>query len=142
MKTKNAPVKTKSAKKETVKAENKEANFKPQNIVILTGNIGKDPVVQTTKNGKKKAFFPLATNTYYIDKTSGERKSNTLWHSLVAWGSLAEKIETSIKNGDRICVTGRINTREYADKAGIKKTFTEIVMRSLDIVQTKMPVVQ
>jgi single-strand DNA-binding protein len=137
MKTKNVAVKEKAVKSITddaskTKSENK---FRPKNIVILTGNLGKDPQVQELKSGRKKAFFTMATNSVFTNKNSG--KEEVLWHSLVAWGKLAEKVEASIKSGDRVSVTGRIHNRSYTDKNGVNKIFTEIVLRSLDIVRKK-----
>ncbi len=137
MKTKNSPAKEKTTKvKSEVKSENKENSFKSMNQIILTGNLGSDPGVIETKNGKKKAFFTLATNNFYYGK-DGDQKKEPLWHSLVAWGKLAEKIETSLKMGDKVSVTGRINNRSYTDRNGVNKVFTEIILRSLDVLKQK-----
>lgn len=153
MKTKNAPAREKSAKKAAVttvaknepiimasesemavNTEKKGSGFKPMNMVILTGNLGVDPTVQETKSGRKKAYFTMATNNTYTNK-AGAQIEETMWHSLVAWGKLAEKIEGAIKKGDKISVTGRIHNRSYTDSNGASRLFTEIVLRSLEIIQ-------
>jgi single-strand DNA-binding protein len=144
MTTKNATVKEKSVKANSKQKlannpeEKKEQNFKPKNSVMLTGNIGNQPTIRDTKSGGKRAFFTMATNSRHWK--AGEEVIETLWHSLVAWGTLAEKVEAAVNEGDRISVTGRINNRRYTDANGVSKMFTEIVLQSLDVLHSKQSV--
>jgi single-strand DNA-binding protein len=131
MKTKNQPVKENKAttKMQTEKSEQKT----PRNLVILTGHLGKDPQVDEFEGGRKKAYFTMATNIPFTTNT-GVEMQETHWHSLVAWGKLAEKVGTFLRKGDKVNITGRLNYREYTDRSGVKKNFTEIIMNSLQII--------
>lgn len=104
----------------------------PRNLVVLTGHLGKDPQVDEFDGGRKKAYFTMATNIPFTTN-KGVEMEETHWHSLVAWGKLAEQVGQYLRKGDKVNIRGRINYREYTDKAGIKKNFTEIVMNSLQI---------
>lgn len=96
------------------------------NKVILVGNVGKDPEVRHLEGGAMVARFPLATNETYTDK-SGQRITQTEWHTIVAWRGLAETVEKYVKTGKLLFVEGRIRTNTYQDKeTGAKKYFTEI----------------
>ncbi len=96
------------------------------NKVILVGNVGKDPEVRHLEGGGMVARFPLATNETYTDK-SGQRITQTEWHTIVAWRGLAETVEKYVKTGKLLFVEGRIRTNTYQDKeTGVKKYFTEI----------------
>jgi single-strand DNA-binding protein len=66
------------------------------NKVILIGNITRDPAIKTTETGKKIAMFTIATNRYYKD-ANGENKSEAEFHNCVAWGTLAERVESFVK---------------------------------------------
>lgn len=96
------------------------------NKVILVGNLGKDPEIRTLESGRKVANFSLATTETYKDK-NGERVDQTEWHNIVFWGPVAEVIERYLKKGNQIYVEGKIRTRSYDDKDGIKKYITEIL---------------
>jgi single-strand DNA-binding protein len=96
------------------------------NKVILIGNLGRDPEVQSFENGVKKAFFSIATTEVYKGK-DGEKTSHTEWHNIVLWRGLAEVAERFLKKGMTIYVEGRIRRREYDDKDGQKKFVFEIL---------------
>lgn len=118
--------------------EENESTKTPNNLVTLTGHLGNDPVVNEFDNGKKKAFFTMATAFNFKNK-EGEKINQTDWHSLVAWGKLAETVQTFLHKGDKVSVTGRINYHNYTDKAGVKKIFTEIIMSTLKVIPTNQP---
>lgn len=95
------------------------------NKVILVGNLGKDPEIRSLENGVSVAKFPLATSESYKNR-NGERVETTEWHNIVMWRGLAEIAEKYLKKGSRVYIEGKIRTRSYDDKDGIKKYITEI----------------
>lgn len=96
------------------------------NRVILVGNLGKDPEIRTLENGAKVAKFSIATNENYKDK-SGEWQKQTEWHDVVAWRSLAERAETSLKKGAAVYLEGKLSTRTWQDQNGNNRRTTEVV---------------
>ena len=109
-------------------------NFKVMNSlknrVTLIGNLGQDPDVKTTENGKKVTHFTLATNEVYKN-ADGQKINETTWHNIVAWNGLAETAGKFLKKGREVAVEGRIVYRTYEDKKGITKNSTEIVLNDL-----------
>ncbi len=104
------------------------------NKAVLLGNLGKDPEIHRLESGVVKASFSLATTDSYKDK-NGERVKTTEWHNVIFWRGLAEVAEKYLKKGARIYVEGKITTREYEDKDGVKRKVTEIIgseMKMLD----------
>ena len=97
------------------------------NKVILVGRLGKDPDVRHLENGAVVANFTMATSESYKDRTSGERKEITDWHNVVVWRGLAEVAERFLHKGDMIYVEGKLKTRSYDDKDGVKKYITEVL---------------
>ncbi len=95
------------------------------NKVILVGNVGKDPEVRHLDTGIAVANFPLATSETYTAK-NGERVTTTEWHNIVLWRGLAEVAEKYVKKGRQLYIEGRIRSRSYDDKDGIKRYVTEI----------------
>lgn len=104
------------------------------NKVQLSGNLGNNPEIKTFENGNKVARFSIATNEGYTSK-NGERVNNTQWHTVVAWGKVAERAETELKKGSFVSLEGRIMNRNYTDKNGQKKYITEIVANDFVINQ-------
>ncbi len=100
------------------------------NKVILVGNLGADPQIKYTPQGTALVNFSLATTERYTNK-SGERESRTEWHRIVAWGRLAEICNEYLKKGKQVYIEGRIQTRQWDDKDGNKKTSTEIVATNM-----------
>src|SRR5450755_3631296 len=96
------------------------------NKVILVGRLGRDPETRYTGGGQAVANFSLATDESYKDK-SGERQKRTEWHKIVVWGKQAEIAQQYLKKGSLIFVEGRIQSREWQDKEGQKRTSFEIV---------------
>ncbi len=101
-----------------------------RNKVQLIGNLGNDPEIIEYELGKKLARFSIATNESYKNK-SGEWETNTEWHNIVAWGKLAERIESKIKRGNEVAIEGKLTNRSYDDKEGNKRYITEIVCNEL-----------
>ncbi|HOI48242.1 MAG TPA: single-stranded DNA-binding protein [Prolixibacteraceae bacterium] len=95
------------------------------NKVILIGNVGRDPEIRHLDAGVAVANFPLATSETYTAK-NGERVTTTEWHNVVLWRGLAEVAEKYVKKGRQLYIEGRIRTRSYDDKDGVKKYVTEI----------------
>lgn len=90
------------------------------NITIQTGNVGRDPEVHVTPNGKKVANFSLANTR----PSAGQKVTD--WHSIVCWEKLADVVESYVKKGDRLLVRGRIQYRKFTDKDGNERQVTEI----------------
>ncbi|NMM47082.1 single-stranded DNA-binding protein [Marinigracilibium pacificum] len=107
------------------------------NKVILVGNLGKDPEVRHLESGRAVANFPLATSEVYKDRRTNERVTNTEWHNVVLWSPLAEIAERFLKKGSQVYIEGKITTRSYDDKEGIKRYITEIVGRELTLLGTR-----
>lgn len=103
------------------------------NKVILLGNLGKDPDIQTLESGVKVARFPLATNEYFKGK-DGEMTERTEWHQVVLWRNRAELAEKYLTKGSQVYVEGRLQTRQWEDKEGNKRYTTEIVCDVLNFV--------
>ena len=100
---------------------------KINNNIILIGNLGQDPEVNETNNGKKVARLSLATNYKYRNK-SNEMTTSTQWHRLVAWGTSAEYAEKYLRKGGMIGVLGKLTYRQYTAADGTKRDVTEILV--------------
>jgi len=97
------------------------------NKVILVGNLGADPVVRHTQDGKPIVNLSIATSESWRDKASGERKERTEWHNITLWGKLAEIAGEYLKKGSQVYVEGQLRTRKYQDKeTGKDRYSTEI----------------
>lgn len=97
-----------------------------KNKVQLIGNLGANPEIKTMEDGKKLARMSVATNESYRN-TKGEKVTDTNWHQVVAWGKTAAIVEKYLKKGSEIALEGKLVTRQYVDKDGIKKYITEII---------------
>ena len=95
------------------------------------GHVGKNPEIKTIDSGKKVAKFTFATSEKYKD-AQGELCSHTEWHSIVMWDKLAELCEKYVKKGSELILGGKISYRDYTDKEGAKKYFTEIICNEID----------
>ncbi|MCY2685630.1 single-stranded DNA-binding protein [Salinimicrobium sp. TH3] len=97
-----------------------------RNKVQLIGHVGNAPEILTMESGKKLAKFSIATNETYKNN-KGEKITDTQWHNVVAWGKTAELIENYVPKGKEIGVEGKLTSRSYEDKDGVKKYITEVV---------------
>jgi single-strand DNA-binding protein len=95
------------------------------NKVILVGNLGRDPEVRYTREGTAVANLNVATTETWNDG-SGQRQERTEWHKVVAWGKLAEIAKEYLGKGKQVYIEGRLQTRSWEDKEGVKRYTTEI----------------
>ncbi len=109
------------------------------NKVILVGNLGKDPEVRHTQDGKPIVNFSIATSETWRDKNSGERKERTEWHRIVIFSEpLAKVAEQYLKKGSKVYVEGALQTRKWTDKDGAEKYTTEVVLQGFNSVMTML----
>jgi single-strand DNA-binding protein len=105
------------------------------NKVILVGNVGQDPEIRSTQDGKEIATFSLATSEHWKDKNSGERKEKTEWHRIVIFSQgLAGIVKSYVKKGSKLYIEGALQTRKWNDNQGIEKYTTEIVLQNYNSV--------
>ena len=97
------------------------------NKVILIGNLGRDPEVRYLEGGVAVANFPIATSETYRDRNSGERITQTEWHSIVLWRGLAEVAEKYLRKGNQVYIEGKLRTRSWDDQNGNTRYTTEVV---------------
>jgi len=107
-----------------------------KNKVQLIGRLGSNPEVKTMENGNKMAKMSLATNDFYTNN-KGERVEDTEWHNIVIWGKSAETAEKYLQKGSEVMMEGKITYRDYTDKDGVKKYFTEIVVSAFMMMDKK-----
>jgi single-strand DNA-binding protein len=103
------------------------------NKVILVGNLGKDPEVRHTQDGKPIVNLSIATSETWRDKSSGERKEKTEWHRVVIFNeNLAKVAEQYLKKGSTVYIEGSLQTRKWTDKDGVEKYSTEVVLQNFN----------
>lgn len=100
------------------------------NKVMLIGNVGNEPEIRTTANGKKVAKVSLATSRTYNDR-AGQKQEKTEWHRLTAWDRTAEIIEQYVHKGDRLYIEGSIEYSQTEDEQGKPRYWTDIVVREM-----------
>lgn len=106
------------------------------NKVILIGNLGKDPELKYLDGNIAKVNFSLATSEWHKDK-QGNKVEQTEWHQIVLWRSMAESAEKILKKGMQVYIEGKLQTRQWIDKDGIKRNITEIVGESFKLLQKR-----
>ncbi len=109
---------------------------KLNNTVRLIGNLGFDPEVREIAKGRKVARISVATNETYTNQ-SGEKVTDTQWHTVVAWGHTADAVQRLLRKGSPIALEGRLVHRSYESKDGIKRYVTEIVLNDFRLVGPK-----
>lgn len=103
------------------------------NKVILIGNVGKDPEIRTTQDGRELANITLATSDSWKDKSSGERKEKTEWHRIVVFSEgLVRIVKNYVKKGSKLYIEGSLQTRKWEDASGNEKYTTEIVLQNFN----------
>jgi single-strand DNA-binding protein len=103
------------------------------NRAQLIGNVGQSPEIKITPAGKELALLSVATSESWKDKVTGERKETTDWHRLVVYNqALVKIIKEYVHKGTKIYAEGKIKTRSWTDKQGVKKYTTEIVLGEFD----------
>jgi len=103
------------------------------NKAILLGNLGRDPELRYTPNGKAVATFSLATTERWSGQ-DGQKNESTTWHNIVAWGKQAEVIKEYLAKGRQVYIEGRIVNRSYDDKDGNKKYISEVVVQNFQFI--------
>ena len=99
------------------------------NKVILIGNLGRDPEIRSLNNGDRVANLRIATSETWRDKSTGERKEKTEWHSVVIFNDNIVKVaENYLKKGSTVYIEGSLTTRKY-EQGGVEKYTTEIVIQ-------------
>ncbi len=106
------------------------------NKAILIGNLGRDPELKYTGDGRPVARFSLATSENWTSR-EGEKKEKTEWHKIVVWGKLASFCGEYLRKGRRIYVEGRIETRSYEDRERQQRTITEIIANQIVLLDSK-----
>jgi single-strand DNA-binding protein len=109
------------------------------NKVILVGNLGKDPEIRRTNDGRPIANLSVATSETWRDKNSGERKEKTEWHRVVIFSEgLCKIAEQYLKKGSKVYLEGQLQTRKYTDKDGNEKYSTEVVLQGFNSALTML----
>jgi single-strand DNA-binding protein len=101
-----------------------------RNSVRLVGFLGSDPEVKVISDKKKVANFSIATSDSYRNE-KGEKIEETQWHNLVLWNSNASLAESYLKKGSEVYVEGKLTTRSYNDRDGVKRYMTEIIVNEV-----------
>jgi single-strand DNA-binding protein len=101
------------------------------NKVILVGNLGRDPEVRHTQDGKPIVNLSVATSESWRDRQTGERKERTEWHRVVIFNeNLAKVAEQYLKKGSKVYIEGQLQTRKYTDNSGAERYSTEVVLQN------------
>ena len=109
------------------------------NKVILIGNLGADPEIRRTQDGRPIANLRVATSESWRDKASGERKEKTEWHRVVIFNEgLCRVAEQYLKKGAKVYIEGQLQTRKWQDQSGAEKYSTEVVLNGYGAVLTML----
>jgi len=103
------------------------------NKVILIGNLGADPDIKRTQDGRPIANLSIATSENWRDKNTGERREKTEWHRVVVFNEgLCKVIENYVKKGSKVYIEGQLQTRKWQDKDGNDRWSTEVVLQGFN----------
>ena len=109
------------------------------NKVILVGNLGADPEIRRTQDGRPIANLRVATSESWRDKNTGERKEKTEWHRVVIFNEgLCRVVEQYVKKGSKVYLEGQLQTRKWTDKDNIERYSTEVVLQSFNSTLTML----
>ncbi len=109
------------------------------NKVILVGNVGADPEIRRTQDGRPIANIRLATSETWRDKNSGEKREKTEWHRVVVFSEpLCRVIEQYVKKGAKLYIEGQLQTRKWQDQQGQDRYSTEVVLQGFNSVLTML----
>ncbi|CCD97140.1 Single-stranded DNA-binding protein controls activity of RecBCD nuclease [Bradyrhizobium sp. ORS 375] len=109
------------------------------NKVILVGNLGKDPEIRRTQDGRPIANLSIATSETWRDKGTGERKEKTEWHRVVIFNEgLCKVAEQYLKKGAKVYIEGALQTRKWTDQQGVEKYSTEVVLQGFNSTLTML----
>lgn len=100
------------------------------NKVILVGNLGRDPEIRSTQDGREIANLAIATSDTWRDKNTGERREKTEWHRVVIFSDgLVNVVKNYLKKGAKVYIEGSLQTRKWTDQQGVEKYSTEVVLQ-------------
>jgi single-strand DNA-binding protein len=103
------------------------------NKVILVGNLGKDPEIRRTQDGRPIAHLSVATSETWRDKNTGERREKTEWHRVVIFNEgLCRIAEQYLKKGSKVFLEGSLQTRKWTDQQGVERYSTEVVLQGFN----------
>lgn len=109
------------------------------NRADVIGNVTRDPEMRTTTSGQQVLTLGVATNEKWRDKASGTDKERTEFHNVVLWGAQAEQVSKHVRKGNRVYVSGRVQTRSWETKEGSKRYTTEIIADTVTLLGTSHP---
>ncbi len=109
------------------------------NRTDVIGNVTRDPEMRTTTGGQQVLTLGVATNEKWRDKASGTDKERTEFHNIVVWGAQAEQVSKHVRKGNRVFVSGRVQTRSWETKEGSKRYTTEIIADTVTLLGTAHP---
>ena len=107
------------------------------NKAMIIGNLGRDPEMRYTQSGTAVATLAVATTRSWTDKQTNQRKEETEWHRVAVFGRTAEACQQYLAKGSKVYVEGRIRTRNYEDKDGVKRYSTEIIADTVQFLGRK-----
>jgi single-strand DNA-binding protein len=109
------------------------------NKVILVGNLGADPEIRHTQDGRPIANLRIATSESWRDRNSGERREKTEWHRVVIFSEgLVKVVQNYLKKGSKVYIEGQLQTRKWQDKDGQDRYSTEVVLQGFNSVLTML----
>ncbi len=109
------------------------------NKVILVGNLGRDPEIRNTQDGREIANLAIATSESWKDKMSGERREKTEWHRVVIFNDgLVRTVKNYLKKGAKVYIEGQLQTRKWTDQSGVERYSTEVVLQGFGGVLTML----
>jgi len=103
---------------------------------MIAGNTGQDPEVRTTDSGMKIAKISIAVNEYRKNE-NGEKQEETTWFNVVAFGKLADLVESYVKKGSKLLVIGRLKKKQYTDQEGNERLFVETIADEIEFLSPK-----
>ena len=105
--------------------------------IIIIGNLGRDPESRYMPSGEQVTSIAVATTDRWRDKATGDMKEQTEWHRIAFFGKLAEIAGQYLKKGSQVYVEGRIRTRKYTDRDGVKRYQTQIIADTMQMLGSK-----
>lgn len=109
------------------------------NKVILIGNLGADPEIRRTQDGRPIANLRVATSESWRDRNSGERRERTEWHRVVIFNEgLCKVVEQYLKKGSKVYIEGQLQTRKWTDQSGQERYSTEVVLQGFNSTLTML----
>lgn len=103
------------------------------NKVFLIGNLVQDPELRTTSSGQPVCTLRMATNRMWTDQKSGQKQQKAEYHTIILWRKLAEIAKQYLSKGNLLMVEGRLQTRNWQDKSGVKHWTTEIIAENMQM---------